>query len=102
MSGICAVWQKANPSYGAQLLRCVTNGLALERFELTQTAIDGGVGVGVAARYANQELFESADILLACDADLFNESELRGSTRERKKGVAALMAALYQRFGASF
>lgn len=102
MSGICGVWQKANPGLGAQSLRAVTKSLALERFEATQTAIDGGAGVGVASRYASQELFESPDILLACDAEFFNESELRSLTGDAKSGTTALLAALYERFGVAF
>jgi asparagine synthase (glutamine-hydrolysing) len=102
MSGICGVWQKANPGLGAQSLRAMTKSLALERFELTPTAIDGGAGVGVASRYTSQELFESPGILLACDAELFNESELRSLTGNAETGTAALLAALYERFGIAF
>jgi asparagine synthase (glutamine-hydrolysing) len=102
MSGICGVWQKANPGLGAQSLRVVTKSLSLERLETTQTAADGGAGVGVASRYASQELFEGPDILLACDAELFNESELRNSAVDAKTGPAALLAVLYERFGVSF
>jgi asparagine synthase (glutamine-hydrolysing) len=102
MSGICAVWQKANPDLGPQLLRSVTSGLALEPFESIRTAIDGGAGVGVAARYDSQELYETADLLLASDADLFNKSELRGMLGEHDGGTASLLAGLYLRFGTAF
>jgi asparagine synthase (glutamine-hydrolysing) len=101
MSGICAVWHKEQPSRGLPLLRSVTDGLALERFESTRTAIDGGIGVGAATRYANQEVYESPDILVASDADIFNQPELRDFTGEANSG-AALLAGLYRRFGAAF
>jgi asparagine synthase (glutamine-hydrolysing) len=106
MSGICAVLHKDAPAPVPQVLRRVASGLALESHERVCMAHhrmtdQGCAGVAVAAAYKEQELFEGPKTLLACDADLFNESELQGLTGTADRG-AGLLAALYEKFGVAF
>lgn len=103
MSGICAVWRKEDPARAGETLAMVAAGLAPGPEERVQRGAAEGAGVAVSALFATQQIFSNDRIALACDADLANENELAALTgRPADTGVAALMAALYQRFGASF
>jgi len=69
----------------------------MERF----TAPD--IGLAVSARFATQQTYQDPQIMIACDADLNNEEELRGlASRREGIGTAALLAALYDTFGSGF
>jgi asparagine synthase (glutamine-hydrolysing) len=107
MSGICAVWRRANPGRVGATLVSVTNGLLLAAQERVAQATDQGAGVGASALYDTQQIFETPRILIACDADLDNGDELRREAGEigpapREAGTAALLAACYVRFGCRF
>jgi asparagine synthase (glutamine-hydrolysing) len=63
------------------------------------------VGVGVSARFPEQQIYRDGRFLLACDADLLNEKELAEAVSHKMEDfpdarTAALLAALYERFGA--
>src|ERR1035441_7701797 len=103
MSGICAVWRESDERGAARTLADVTAGLTLDSSEQTATEADADAGVGVSARFQTQQLHRGNGLLIACDADLQNEDELgRDLPGPRPAGTAALMAALYQRFGNGF
>ncbi len=104
MSGICAVWRKDDPGRLPQILQLVCAGCALEPEEQTRTASSlEGIGVGVSARFGHQQLYEDNGTIVASDAELFNENELRRLAGvPPPAGTAALLAALYQRTGPAF
>ena len=104
MSGICAVWQKQDPSRLEDMLDAVNGGLTLAAAERIDkiTALECGAGVAVSAAFATQQVYEDRRVLVACDADLCNEDELRGFAAEKNSAAAALMAAMYDRFGSGF
>jgi asparagine synthase (glutamine-hydrolysing) len=107
MSGICAVWRKDQPGRAGQVLAAATGGLALDRRERVALETDGDSGVGVSARFATQQIYRNSRVLIACDADLLNENELRGLVGDAAQApdnakIAALLCGLYDRFGCSF
>jgi asparagine synthase (glutamine-hydrolysing) len=59
-------------------------------------------GVAASVRFATQQVYGDGEILLACDADLYNEAELTVLAGGRADGTAALLAALYRRLGCDF
>ena len=107
MSGICAVWRKDNPERVTGTLATVSCGLSLTEVECPAQEIAQGAGVGVSARFATQQIYRDSQVLLACDADLLNEDELsetigRVAPGSKNAKTAALLAALYERFGCEF
>ena len=59
----------------------------------------------MSARFDEQQIYKDDQVLLACDADLLNEKELCESLGRKPEGgarTAALLAALYARFGCGF
>lgn len=106
MSGICAVWHRQNSGHVSETLTAVADGLSLAS-ERAETLADRDAGVGVAARFATQQIHQDGHVLIAIDADLHNETELAASigAQDRFTGnarTAALVAALYERFGCDF
>ena len=82
-------------------------GLSLVEEERRHQEIDWGAGIGVSAQFAGQQIYRNERVLLACDADLVNEDDLIEEIGFRSEafevdGAAALMAALYDRFGGEF
>ena len=107
MSGICAVWRRDDPQRAADMLATVSRGLAMVPAERIEHRADAFAGVGVSSRFRTQQILETAGVLIACDAELYNEDQLRELVRgsaEAPENVrtAALLAALYERFGAGF
>jgi asparagine synthase (glutamine-hydrolysing) len=105
MSGICAVWQRDRPHDIARTVTAVTAGLCLSPAERPRHETDLDAGIGVQARFPDaQQIFRNGRVMLACDAELLNERELWGPAgcTSRPSGVAALLAALYERHGESF
>lgn len=102
MSGICAVWRKDNPSQTAAALALLTEGLAFDPPERRAEAAFRDAGVGVSARFSSQQIHRGDNLLLACDAELLNEKELSEDAQASNLTTAALLAALYERFGAAF
>src|SRR5580693_2343680 len=103
MSGICAVWRRDNPEQVSEVLGAVAVGLRLDGTERIERLTASGIGLGISARFATQQMYQDAQVMIACDADLNNEEELRGSVGRREDaGTAALLAALYDRFGSGF
>src|ERR1035438_5800927 len=107
MSGICAVWRKDNPLRAADTLASINAGLVLAAAERPVQQCAGGVGVGVSARFTEQQLHNNGRVLIACDADLVNEDELAEAIGHRlgapeDSSTAALLAALYERQGCAF
>ena len=105
MSGICAVWRKKDAAHITRKLAGMTEALCLSDLERVQTEIDGDFGMGLSARWEKQQVYRDAHVLVACDADLLQEDELWKYCAERRSAAsadnqsAALIAALYERFG---
>ncbi len=104
MSGICGVWRKEHPGKTSQTLRSVCAGNSLERTDTIRVALtDEGAGVGVASRFDAQQLYDGPRLMLACDAEVVNEEEIRSlAGANSEDGIAAALAALYERFGSAF
>ncbi len=103
MSGICAVWRRDHPEQVPEMLGAVSEALLLHEAERVERLTAPGIGLGVSARFATQQIHQNSQVMIACDADLQNEEELRGSIgRHESMGTAALLAALYERFGSGF
>ncbi len=107
MSGICAMWRKDAPDAGARTLEALCAGLTLDPSERRGVALDQAVGVGVSARFESQQLYQDALVMVACEADFYNEAELRklvadGDEPGGPNATAALIGGLYQRFGIQF
>jgi asparagine synthase (glutamine-hydrolysing) len=107
MSGICAVWMKDNPGRLPATLAALNAGLSLAAVERGARESDEGAGVAVSARFDEQQIYRSPRVLIACDAELVNENELADSIRWKPGPAgggrtAALLAALYERFGGGF
>ena len=107
MSGICAVWRRENPERITGTLARVSSGLSLVPAERLEQQTDCEAGVGVSARFDTQQLYQDPRVLIACDAELYNENELRqwSAGNEHSAGggtTAALLAQLYMRFGCDF
>src|ERR1700722_4650100 len=103
MSGICAVWRRDHPEQVHEALSAVTEGLFLHPSERVERLTASGIGLGVSARFATQQVYQDSQVMVACDADLNNEKELWDSAGHREDaGTAALLATLYDRFGACF
>jgi asparagine synthase (glutamine-hydrolysing) len=107
MSGICAVWRQQNPERVAETLASFHAGLSIVGEERFAREIDQGAGVGVSARFDEHQIYKDDRVLLACDADLLNEKDLAREAGialavPREAKTAALLAALYARFGSGF
>ncbi len=107
MSGICAVWRKENPARMADTLSAVCGGLSQVPSERAGQKMAQAAGVAVSAVFGTQQVYGDGRLLVACDADLYNEAELAtltGSAEPAPEGsqTAALIASLYQRFGSGF
>jgi asparagine synthase (glutamine-hydrolysing) len=90
-----------------EILDSLAGGMSLLGTEQFAREADPGAGVAVSARFETQQVHRTERVLLACDACLYNEEELRESLADREGAVstaktAALVAALYDRFGADF
>jgi asparagine synthase (glutamine-hydrolysing) len=104
MSGICAVWHKDDPARVASTLTAMSAALPPRQADRPARETASGVGVAVRARVDGEQIFRNQRVLLVCDADLLNESELArtvGASMERP-GTGALLGALYERYGDGF
>ena len=107
MSGICGVWRMDNPARTDGTLGAVCRGLSLVPSERSGQKSAQGAGVAVSAAFGTQQIYGDGHVLVACDADLYNEAELAASAGGVDPvpdggGTAALIAALYERLGAGF
>lgn len=103
MSGICAVWGSDRSERAPEILADVSAGLRLQAAERIECLTASGIGIAVSARFATQQIYQNPQVLIACDADLQNENEIKGlAGRQEAAGTAALLASLYERFGAGF
>src|SRR4051812_15809281 len=102
MSGICAVWSRQHPGT-AETLTAMTSALSLHRTERSSQESRPGIGIAVSARFSAQQIYADDRLVLACDAEVVNEAELRDIAGQPKDGnVATLLAALYSRLGCGF
>ncbi len=83
MSGICAIWRRDHPEQVGEALSAVTEGLFLHPAERVDRLTDLNAGLGVSARFATQQVYQDSQVMVACDADLSNEKELRDSVGRR-------------------
>jgi asparagine synthase (glutamine-hydrolysing) len=101
MSGICAIWQKDASAKVRETASTMCAGLSLTGCEQQNIAVHDGAALGVSARFPSQRLFETPNLVVACDAQLYNQPELhRLLINPAPQGdPAALFAGLYERFG---
>jgi asparagine synthase (glutamine-hydrolysing) len=107
MSGICAGWRKQNPERIAASLTLIGGALATDSCETVERLTDRGAGVAAAIRFATQQIYQNPRLLIACDAELYNEEELQHLAGGKidipqTARTAALLASLYERFGCTF
>jgi asparagine synthase (glutamine-hydrolysing) len=107
MSGICAAWQKNNAGRLVRNLKSISSRLSLVSTERINQATDQAAGVAVSARFPTQQIYQDSNVLIACDAELYNITELldaAGGELQATGGArtASLIAALYARFGRGF
>lgn len=81
--------------------------VSLDAGERPQCETADQAGVGVSATFNSQQIYADSRVLIACDAELYNEPELRRYTTPCQPGkagseTAALLAALYEQFGQEF
>jgi asparagine synthase (glutamine-hydrolysing) len=107
MSGICAVLCKENGAPITEMLAQVAGGLSLAAEERAQRLVDGKAGLAVSARFRTQQSYHNARVLLVCDAQLYNEKELRPQAAGLEAAAencrtGALLTGLYERLGCDF
>lgn len=103
MSGICAVWVSDNPARIAGTLDSMCEGLSLGGETTALKETEGAGGVGMASRFTSQQIYRGNKAVLACDADLYNEDELRQTVEVGgAASTSQLLAALYEKDGADF
>jgi asparagine synthase (glutamine-hydrolysing) len=92
-----------------ETLTAVAAGLSstAEPVEPVKTATDQTAGLGLARRFATQQIYSNSRVCIVCDAELYNEDELRGLAGENgpvpeSDRTAALLALHYERFGCDF
>ena len=107
MSGICAVWRKDDVGGAGRTLPLLSDGLRLTPREHVEQIAASGAGVAAAIRFRTQQVYRDAEVLIACDADLYNESELLTMAGiegplSGNSSTACLLAALYRRLGCDF
>src|SRR4051794_31447335 len=94
MSGICGVWRKDTPARLSSTLATVSQGLALRQDDRLLRESDTVAGVAASAAFATQQVFQNERLLLACDADLYDD---KGSIQ-----TAARLARMYEESGPAF
>jgi asparagine synthase (glutamine-hydrolysing) len=107
MSGICAVWGTNQAGRVAGTLASMSQGLCLAEAERISQKMAPEAGVAVSARFDSQQVYADEHVLVACDADLYNEAELKALALQdgpapAEGGIARLLAGLYRRLGADF
>jgi asparagine synthase (glutamine-hydrolysing) len=107
MSGICAVLRNQDRGQITGLLASMTAGLSMIPEERRGQESESCVGLGVSARFGEQQIYQNRRVLIVCDAELFNEDELAKEIGARmpvpeNEHTAELMAGLYDRFGVDF
>src|SRR5690242_2176747 len=106
MSGIFAVWDN-DRGHPRNMLTSIAAGLCFAG-ESTVYDSDDRVGVGVSSRFSSQQIFANEAVLLVCDAELYNEDELRTALNvpvppaSPNASTGALLAAYYDMFGSAF
>ncbi len=103
MSGICAVWVSDNPLRVAGTLDTMCEGLSLDGQTTALKETDGAGGTGLVGRFQSQQIYRGSRAILACDADLHNEDELRQTiAADATTSTAQLLSSLYEKDGADF
>lgn len=103
MSGICGVVWKDGAGRAAETLAAMVRALSGEGASEVEKAVADGAGVAVCRRFSSQQLHQTPSSLVVCDAGLVNAAELAEEIGEhRGRNTAALIAALYERFGGDF
>jgi asparagine synthase (glutamine-hydrolysing) len=95
MSGICGVWRKDTPARLSSTLAAVSRGLALRQDDRLLRESDTAAGVAASAAFATQQVFQNERLLLACDADLYDDD--KGSIQ-----TVARLARMYEESGPGF
>jgi asparagine synthase (glutamine-hydrolysing) len=103
MSGICAVFRKRDVDRTCRTLAALCEGTRLEASTAISTLVEGNAGVGAASRFSSQQVYRTSEVLVACDAELYDPPSLEESAGvPAESGVAAQLASLYTRFGTDF
>ena len=109
MSGICAIWGRDYPGGAAAKVAAVSRGLSLVPEERVEYRGGRNAGVGVAALFATQQIYENDRV---ADCVRRGSGQRERTSVSRRYGTwqqppsnaktAALLAALYERFGSGF
>ncbi|MGA7409479.1 MAG: asparagine synthase-related protein, partial [Bryobacteraceae bacterium] len=107
MSGICAMWRKNVPRLSGVAIAQMAEGLSVCAPEEVRVELDACAGLGVSARFGTEQIYRNSRLIVACDADLCREDELREAAvgvpdAPAAQKTAALVASLYERFGSEF
>lgn len=107
MSGICAVCRAGNRNTLNVTLGAMIGGLSTNNAERVLQTCEDGVGVGVSARFTAQQIYRNERVLIACDAELYNENSLAARfapAEPSSEGLATatLLAAMYEKTGCDF
>lgn len=103
MSGICGVWRTDRAGRTAETLAAIVGGLTGERSARIRQEVDEAGAVGAAARFDTQQVYRGLRAVVACDADLINEDDLRKTAGvDPGRPTAELLEALYERDGIDF
>src|SRR5690242_4254611 len=105
MSGICAAWRRDGHQRIGAIVGAVNAALASDAADgaFVLSHAEAGAGIGAQVRFAGQDVFEDAQLLLACDTDLINIDDLRRQAGPAvSTGTGAILAALYKRGGTGF
>lgn len=96
MSGIYAGWRR-----GGGIAQVLAESARHRSGRVVGPVVRGEAGVVVCAQNGRQTLYDDERVIVACEAELYQTAELRESAPDAESD-AALVAALYLRFGRSF
>src|SRR5215468_2251446 len=92
------------PDQGAPLVDAMVSALHDGEPAAHSAGSGEGASLGCTSSVKTASLHSCSQLLLVCDAEIFNQQELRngGSTVQRSDSLADLMAELYLRYGDEF
>ena len=103
MSGICGVRRRYSQEHVSRTIGAMANGLLLDTRVPVITKTAGEAAVGAASRFGTQQVYANERSPTTCDAELYDEPDLRASVDcDASVGTAGLLVALYERFGTAF
>jgi asparagine synthase (glutamine-hydrolysing) len=95
VKGICGLWRRDDGRQAPRIVENVSGANAL-----CAGAADAGIAVAAATTFSGQGAFEGPRVVVACDTEIYNRSELVSLAGVAADAPpAALIASLYERFG---